>query len=216
MLVMMNKHFACYFVNYLKELKVDEDFINAIAGKGLDPTLTHEVQDCTWDSTKKELLTPEEIAGGEEDEIEEEVWYVDHVAKFMENSKQASKKKKYAAPEALFNLDDEHSYKTINQKNDKECEWVEGDDVLQLGKMKADDNAIELKDEESEDEVSAMTNKKDSPSKTAQGKSGLQSTAIDIDDASMDRGVEDSIETLPLTSTASDAGQSTSSPTDGK
>ena len=141
---------------------------------------------------------------------------MDHVAKFMENSKQASKKKKYAAPEALFNLDNEHSYKTINQKNDKEYEWVEGDDVLQLGKKEVDDNAIELKDEESNDEVSAMTNEKDSPSKTAQGKLVLQSTAIDINVASMDRGVEDSIQIFPLTSTASDAGQSASGPTDGE
>ena len=132
-----------------------------------------EVQDSKWDSIKKELLTPDDIAGGEEDEIEEEVWYVDHVTKFMENSKQASKKKKYAAPEALFNLDDKHSCKTINQKNDKKYEWVEGDDVLQLGKKKADDNGIELEDEESDDEVSAMTNEKDLTSKNSTRKVGL-------------------------------------------
>ena len=66
MLVMTNKHFACYFMKYLKDLKVDEDFIKTIAGKGLDPMLLCEVQDCKWDSIKKELLTPDDIAGGEE------------------------------------------------------------------------------------------------------------------------------------------------------
>jgi hypothetical protein len=216
MLVMMNKHFACYFVNYLKDLKVDEDFIQTIAGRGLELTLLHEVNDCKWDSEKKELLTPEDIAGGEEDELEEETWYVDHVAKFMENNKQANKKKQYAAPEALFNLDDEHSCKTINQKNDKEYEWVDGEDVLQLGRNKEEENAMDLTEDDGNDEVSAKTIEKDSPSKPAQRKSGLSSTAIDIDEASTNGGTEGGFQTLPLTSTASDAGQSASGPADGE
>ena len=106
-LEIMNKHLACYFVNYLKDLKVDDNFIKEIAGRGLDPTLLHEVQECKWDPIKKALLTPEDIVG-EEDKIEEEIWHVDHVAKFMENNKQSRKNKKYAAPDVLFNLDDKH------------------------------------------------------------------------------------------------------------
>ena len=115
-------------------------------------------------------------------------------------------------------MDDEHSCKTINQKHDKEYDWVEGDDILQLGKKKGGDNEIDLEDEEVDYEVSAMTNRKNLPSKTTptQGKAGLHSTAIDIDDTPMNGGMEGSIQTLPLTSTASDAGQSASGPTDGK
>ena len=49
MIVMMNKYFACYFMSYLKDLKADEAFIKTITGRGLAPTLLHEVQDCKWD-----------------------------------------------------------------------------------------------------------------------------------------------------------------------
>ena len=121
----------------------------------------------------------------------------------MQNSKQVSKKK-YAVPEVLFNLDGEHSYHTIHQKNDKEYAWIEGEDVLRSGKKKEEENAIDLEDEEINDEISAMTNDKDSPSKQAQNKSGSQSATIDIGDISMEGDVEESVgQTLSLTSNAS-------------
>jgi len=111
---------------------------------------------------------------------------------------------------------DEHSCKTINQKNDKEYEWVDGEDVLQLGRNKEEENAMDLTEDDGNDEVSAKTIEKDSPSKPAQRKSGLSSTAIDIDEASTNGGTEGGFQTLPLTSTASDAGQSASGPADGE
>ena len=59
---MMNKNTAAYLYYYLLDMQVDRSFLLALLGKSCCPTLVHAIQECTWDSKERSLLTAREAA----------------------------------------------------------------------------------------------------------------------------------------------------------
>ena len=63
--------------------------------------LCHEVDECTWDSESRVLITKADTVEQEKGErIEKEAWYKDKYWSHMQDKSKKSRKK-YAAPEAL-------------------------------------------------------------------------------------------------------------------
>ncbi len=160
-LAMMNKQATAYFVFYLKDLLVDQEVIEALCN-GFEPTLVHEIGQCKWDLDAKTITTPQDLAEGEGDEAKKEAWYIDAVSAQLSGAKKKKgKRNSYAAPKALFDLDDKPSIKTINKRNDGNYECFEADETLQLrvGK-KHQKEANTVEDEDSDSDIVEMSGNK--------------------------------------------------------
>ena len=94
----------------------------------------HEIYSCQRDKETKELTTP-----GEEEErencadIDSAAWYRDEVGEHMVENKKKSKSQ-YAAPEALYDLEEEQYVKTIHKRNDHRYVGSPGAATLDLNK----------------------------------------------------------------------------------
>ena len=165
MIAMMNKNTAAYLYYYLLDMQVDRSFLLALLGKSCCPTLVHAIQECTWDSKERSLLTAREAAEDETTRaLESAAWYKNEFASDQTNNKN---KQAYAAPESLYNLDAKRSVKTIHERNNHKYIQVEGSETLQLGKKKSttttdDDSAVVevlgVDDSDTCSEVSALSN----------------------------------------------------------
>ena len=93
----------------------------------------------------------------------------------MSAKKKKGKRNSYGATKALFDLDDEPSIKTINQRNDGDYECFEADETLQLGvgkKQQKEANTVEDEDSDSDIvEMSGNENNGSPPPNTATDKS---------------------------------------------
>lgn len=87
----MNENIACYFINLLCGLRVDDDYIMTLANKGLDLVLVHEAKGCHWDPETKAVTTAQELACSREDDLEEEEWYEDDMGRLQEKHKKQGK-----------------------------------------------------------------------------------------------------------------------------
>ena len=90
------------------------------------PTLVGKMNTVRWDEKNLELITVEDV----EEEVrlsafEKADWFMD--LDCLQVS--PKKKKQFTAPEALFNLDEEQSVKTLHAKNDakKAAAWEEAE-----------------------------------------------------------------------------------------
>jgi hypothetical protein len=63
-------------------------------------------------------------------ELEEQAWYKDVIKQYEQVKDKDKKQKNYASQEALFNLDEEISTKTMHAKNDKKAEDREREEVV--------------------------------------------------------------------------------------
>ena len=93
---------------------MDEHFIENILCATVDPELVADIDNCKWDATTKTLRLPKDKENDKQKSIEVSAWYnSDYVVQL---AKTTGKKKKFVVQEKTFELDDEHSYKTLNQK----------------------------------------------------------------------------------------------------
>ena len=77
----------------------------------------HEINSCQWDKETKVLTNPGEKQEQENSAyIESAAWYHDEVGDHMVDNKKKSKSK-YAAAEALYNLDGDQSVKKFMRGN---------------------------------------------------------------------------------------------------
>ncbi len=116
MVLMMNRHLPAYLFHILQEVEMDVPFIKALLKESCCPTLVEGINRCQWDKKERVLTTPEQL----EDEkwlaaIEKAAWYRDEFGKHMVDG--MKKVKQYTDPEALYNLDSEHSVKTLNTRH---------------------------------------------------------------------------------------------------
>eukprot|EP00956_Cyclotella_meneghiniana_P018347 scaffold30523_cov37-Cyclotella_meneghiniana.AAC.4 len=139
----MMKHAAGYTLNVMRDNGVDEDFIWAFLNKFFEPPLVHSAEDCVWDAKDKCLTTPEELADDGED-LEKQSWFIDIVGKKELNK--GGDRKAYAQKKAMFNLDGEHSLKTMHEKNDV----IDLEDEEEAAGGAGKDDVSELGDEEVE------------------------------------------------------------------
>jgi hypothetical protein len=115
MLGSLNRQMPAYIKHYLLYRGLPRDFVTRLIVASCCPTLVGEINTVRWDERNLELITMEDAE--EEARLsafEKADWFMD-----LESLQVSSKKKKhFTAPEALFNLDEEQSVKTLHAKND--------------------------------------------------------------------------------------------------
>jgi hypothetical protein len=98
----------------LIEQGLPEDFITGLSNKSCKATMLAEAIKCKWGSNSRTLTTEDEMNHEEETRVFERAsWFKDEFGLLAKGSKQ----KKYATPEALFNLDGGGSVKTIHDRH---------------------------------------------------------------------------------------------------
>ena len=216
----MTKHSAAYTMFTFRENGIDEEFIMNFLTKFFEPPFVHSASDCRWDSKDKVLLTPEDQ---EDDgiELEHQSWFIDIVEKHEERKSNSGRG--YAEKKAMFNLDGENSLKTMHERNDGVTEEVieiddsEGENVIDLNSEVEDEI---MKDVDSLQEEA--DGEKDTPvgqqSGHTPGSGSVRfSVRRDDDEASASSDESSAIVENPMNNqgTASDAGQSHTSPETG-
>ena len=163
MVVMMNKQMGAYIFYYLTTVAMlPESFVQALINKSVDPGLLHNIKDCEWDKEKRIITTAQELAEDKKQkEYSKATWYQDAVSKYSGsgNDKKKGGQSNYAAPEAMYNLDEEKSVKTIHQRNDgRTYAGTEGAPVIDLNKkFGGDKEEVEVDNEADEDDMSAIS-----------------------------------------------------------
>jgi hypothetical protein len=135
------RHAGGFMLNYLRDGKVDESFIQMFMHKYIDPAMVHEAHQCTWDAETMSIKAPGEEAEEEAAmELQNQSWFKDLVGQYeqLSTNDRATKNKNYANAAALYNLDAEKSIKTLHKDNDGLNNAVEiEEDVSTLGEEEA-------------------------------------------------------------------------------
>ena len=124
-------------LNYLRDGKVDEGFIQTFMHKYIDPAMVHEAPQCTWDADTMSIKAPGEEAEEEAaSDLQNQSWFKDLVGQYeqLSTKDKSAKHKNYANAAALYDLDAEKSIKTLHKENDNVDNAIEIDeDVSTLG-----------------------------------------------------------------------------------
>jgi hypothetical protein len=111
----LSKQIAAFTIGHLGDQKIDQQFINDFLKTFVDPQLIHDAPHCEWDSSTQTLLTREELAeDSASKELENQGWWKDVVLQY-EGGKDKSSKRAYASQNALFDLDEAQSVKTMHE-----------------------------------------------------------------------------------------------------
>ena len=108
-----NKILAAFLYHVMREWDMDEEFIKRLLSKAVNPKLVADINNCTWDKKTQTLCTPGDEENKKQKSIDDSAWYNND---FISQLTTKGKKKKFMAKENIFQLDDEHSYKTLNEK----------------------------------------------------------------------------------------------------
>ena len=126
----LQKQPAVFIKHHLLDQKVDEEFIQRFLDTFVDAQFIHDIQNCKGDSETQTLLTKEEQdQDNQVTNLEAQAWYQDVVKQYKQVKEKDRKANTYAAQEALFNLDDEMSTKTMHVRNDKKAAEAEKAEV---------------------------------------------------------------------------------------
>jgi len=165
MIEMMNKHMGAFLFYYLTTVALlPESFVQALLIKSVDPGLLHDIKLCKWNKDARVVLTvKDQKEDQKQKEFEEATWYQDAVSKY-DNGGDKNKKQgdmsEYAAPEAMYNLDEDKSVKTIHGRNDnRRYAGTKGAPVINLGeKFNGEKEGVEInRDTEEDDDMSAIS-----------------------------------------------------------
>ncbi len=114
MVGMMNKNLPAFLWHMLTEQGLPDQFIKDLLNQSCKASMLAEVTKCTWEAGSRTLTTEDEMNREEETKtFEGASWFKDEFGLLAKGAKQ----KKYAAPEALFNLDGGGSVKTIHDRH---------------------------------------------------------------------------------------------------
>jgi hypothetical protein len=114
---MMNKNLPAFLFHTLKEQGLPDEFIAELLQRSCEVTMLAEMSRCKWDVTTRTLMTEDKQKQAEKTKVfESAAWFKD---KFGLLGQRARNQKWYTAPEALFNLEDAGSQKTIHDRNRK-------------------------------------------------------------------------------------------------
>ena len=111
---MMNKQLSVYLSNYLVDDGMGKLFVKALIRGAICPALNHDAGTCTWDSSNKTVTTPDDADPEWQQVLEDAAWYKDEYGAHM-STKGKQKKKEYASLDMLYDIDGEHSVKTIHE-----------------------------------------------------------------------------------------------------
>ena len=117
MILMMNKNFPAYIGFALKERGLPDDFVMELLKRSCDQSLLSEMSTCTWDPDTGVLTTQRESSENNNlEELEKAAWFKDAFADLGLDTN-GSTKTLAPPPEALFNIDEDRSIKTIHNRN---------------------------------------------------------------------------------------------------
>jgi hypothetical protein len=109
---MMNKNLPAFLSYTLKEQGLPDDFVKELLQRSCEVTMLADMSRCKWDTNTRTLTTEDEWDQAEKTKgFEGAAWFKD---KFGLLGQKARNQKRYTAPEALFNLEDAGSRKTIH------------------------------------------------------------------------------------------------------
>ncbi len=114
----MNKQPDEFLSHYLVDVGLPKTFVDELVRRSVSPDLVHEATNCKWDKEKRMVITLEDAARDKALELEAAAWYKDEFGAHMAD-KNKQQKKQYAAPEMLYDIDAEHSIKTLNERPGK-------------------------------------------------------------------------------------------------
>jgi hypothetical protein len=154
MVEMMNKNVAAYLTHTLPSLGIGKTFVKNLLKASIDPSLIHEMAHCTWDAQTSTLTTPKDAAAAKKKNIEDAAWYQKDFGAHIK--KKGKEQKEYVAPEDVYNLDDDHTFKTLNERPGK-YKGTPGAATINLGKEKGPGVIDVDADEDNMSRVSAMT-----------------------------------------------------------
>ena len=114
MVAMMNKQLLVYLSNYFIDASMGKVFVNEVTQGEICAALNHAAGTCTWDSSKKTSTTKEDAELERQKLLKDAAWYEDECGDRM-STKGLQKKKEYSSPDMLYDIDIEHSVKTIHE-----------------------------------------------------------------------------------------------------
>jgi hypothetical protein len=115
---MMNKNLPAYIGNALRDQGLPKDFLMDLLKKSCCLTLFTEMGTCLWDPEIGVLTTQRETNKNQHlEELEKAAWFKD-TFEDLRLDKIGGPKQPAPPPEALFNLDEDHSIKTIRLHNE--------------------------------------------------------------------------------------------------
>ena len=89
-------------------------FVNALIRGAICLALNHASSTCTWDSNNNTVTTPGGSKRERQQVLKDAAWYKDEYSAHM-STKGRQNKKEYASPEMMYDIDGEHSFKTIHK-----------------------------------------------------------------------------------------------------
>jgi hypothetical protein len=153
---MMNKNIAAYVHFNFPIEGVGEDLIERLLKISVDPELIKDIGKCKWDKKKLALTTPKDAEEANKKKLEEAAWYQkDYGVKLSTGGKKPWQKEEIMAPENVFTLGDDHTYKTLDERVGTYA-GSPGAATLDLGRSKMKPARVDVED--NDDEVSVMSN----------------------------------------------------------
>jgi hypothetical protein len=150
----INPHVAAWCINYWKDTNPGgNSFFRKLASKAFCQVLLHEVSDCTWDSVSQTVTSPHaqsEMATLAE--FENQDWVQD----ILRATTDSTKDKAYVDPNVAFPFEDDFSVGTIHGANARPNK---SGTQQATGEKGNDEGAIEILDNNDDDDVSVLTTK---------------------------------------------------------
>ena len=118
MINMMNKNLPVYLYHTLFEHGLPQDFVEDLLEHSCEATMLAERHQCKWDTATKTLTTAEDSIEAEKAKaFEGAAWFWDEFSLLGKNA--TRNQSCYVPSEALFDLDDAGSRKTIHDRHKK-------------------------------------------------------------------------------------------------
>ena len=218
------KHPAVFLTNYLPKQGIPKDTVAKLVQTSICPTLLHSMDDCTWNEETNEVTTPDDVEDELVAKMESLAWYQDVFTLSKKPGRKGKKEKsKYANPEALYDLDGQHSVETLHDRPGKGNDYTgdPGQPSLDLGKKpKEKDKPSKKAAKPSDKELSKMTKgelllyvSKMQEAKASSSASSTGSAPDSADDTSSDGSSSE--EDTSSSDSSGSTGSGTSSPSAG-
>ena len=133
MVIMMDKDIAALLPHVLSSLGTGDIFIKILSKAAINPLLIYKIQYYTWNSKTITVTPPKDAKTAKKKNIEDAAWYQKEFGSRIK--KNGKKQKKYVALEDVFNLGDNHIFKTLNKRPGKYA-GSSGAVIINLGNKK--------------------------------------------------------------------------------
>ena len=134
MVEMMNKNISAYLYYFLPTTGMEVEFIKRLVKCTIDPSLAKDINKCTCDEKSWTLTTPIDEENAKRKKLEDAAWCQSDFGVQLNKGKKGAKDD-FLAPEDIYKLDDDHTYKTLNERPGT-YKGSPGAETLDMGKVK--------------------------------------------------------------------------------